>query len=131
MAMQRSLFGSKYKPRESEVMGEVTKHLDRRGIYWWRNQRGTYKQGERWIKYGGKAGSGDLFALWPKTGTFWSLELKRPGGILEMDQVKWLLDVRKNGGIASVIECVEDVEMVLKDPLYLPERYKNACYPQG
>ena len=46
-------------------------------------------------------------------------------------QVKWLLEVRKNGGIASVIECVEDVEMVLADPLYLPERYKNACYPQG
>lgn len=131
--MQSSLFGSKYKPRESEVMDEVTKHLDRRGVYWWRNQRGRYKAPHGgWIAYGGKPGSGDLMALWPKTGTFWSIELKRPGtGILDLDQIKWLQDVRSMGGVASIIECAEHVEIVLSDPLWLPERYRKACYPQG
>ena len=130
--MQSSLFGNKYKPRESEVVDEVTKHLDRRGIYWWRNQRGRYKTPYgAWITYGGKDGSADLQALWPKTGVFWSIELKRPGGLMQDNQIKWLKEVRSNGGVASVVESVEHIEMVLSDPLWLPERYRKACYPGG
>lgn len=127
---QASFF--KVRKSEAEATEEVRAFLDRRGAYYWRNQRGRYKARGIWIAYGGKEGSADLLGLWPggagvPRGTFWSIEMKRPGGAFENDdQIRWLLDVRAMGGVATVAEGVEDVVANLADPLYLPERYRKA-----
>lgn len=128
--MQQSFF--KVKKSEAEVTDEVRSFLDKRGVYYWRNQRGKYKAKGFWIAYGGKGGSADLLGLWPggagvTRGTFWSIELKKPMGAFESDeQIQWLLDVRAMGGIATVVESVEDVIKNLDNPLYLPARYQKA-----
>lgn len=127
---QGTLF--KVKKSEAEVTHEVRKFLDKRNVYYWRNQRGKYRANGVWISYGGKEGSADLLGLWPggagiARGTFWSIELKKPGGLFEnTDQIQWLLDVRTMGGVATVAESVEDVVKNLENPLYLPERYQKA-----
>lgn len=132
---QASFF--KVKKSEAEVTEEVRSFLDKRGVYYWRNQRGRYKAKGFWISYGGKAGSADLLGLWPggagiARGTFWSIELKKPGGLFEnTDQIQWLLDVRTMGGVATVAESVEDVVRNLEDPLYIPERYRKAVETYG
>lgn len=128
--MQASFF--RVKMSEAEVTEEVRKFLDKRGVFYWRNQRGTYKQGGRWISYGGKAGSADILGMHPggagvTRGVLWSIELKKTMGAFENDeQIQWLLDVRQMGGVATVCESVEDVVKNLENPLYLPERYQKA-----
>jgi hypothetical protein len=128
---QSSLFGEA-KRSEADVTDDVKKYLNARRVFWWRNQRGAYKLRSAWIQYGGTPGSADILGLWPggagvPAGTFWSLELKKPKGHFENDdQIKWLLDVRRMGGVASVAESIEDVSMALDNPGYLPERYQKA-----
>lgn len=127
--MQPQLFPGRVS--EAEVMEDVKKFLDLRGIWWWRNTLGCFKKGPHYITVGPN-GSSDLFAFWPgdgnfARGTFWGIELKKPKGAFENDdQIRWILDTRLNGGVASVCESVEDVMLSLENPLYLPERYQKA-----
>lgn len=126
---QASFFNVKIS--EADVMDEVKKFLDLRGVWWWRNTLGCFKKGPHYITVGPN-GSSDLFAFWPgdarfARGTFWGIELKKPKGAFENDdQIRWIIDTRMHGGIASVCESVEDVTRALDDPLYLPERYQKA-----
>lgn len=127
---QASFF--KVKKSEAEVTEQVDDLLDAKCIFHWRNTRGRYRASGGWISYGGKEGSSDKMALWPggagyARGTFWCIELKKEkNGRLKDSQIKWLLDVRSMGGIASVVDEVEDIYKILENPLYLPERYQKA-----
>lgn len=128
--MQSALFPVKVS--EAEVTEMVEKILDAKGVYHWRNTRGQHWRNGRPITYGGKDGSADRMALWPggagyAKATFWGIELKKgKGGQMQDNQIKWLIDVRAKGAIASVIDSVDDLLKVFEDPLYLPERYQKA-----
>ena len=127
--MQRDLWGGKQKIMEDDVKQAVSDYLDSRGIRWWRNNTGRSFVGNRVIAYG-KVGSGDILALWPTPpykGVFWSIEIKRPEkGLLDDNQIKWLIETRQAGGFASVVEGVDDLLAVFVNPGYLPERYKRG-----
>lgn len=109
---------------EDDVKKEVIQYLNILGIFFWRNNTGRYREGSRWISYG-KVGSSDILAIYPDTGQLWAIELKKPGGELSDEQIQFLLDIRANGGVASVVESSVDVGKVLVHPKYLPDRYKD------
>lgn len=128
--MQSSLF--KVKKSEADVTEQVDDLLDAKHIFHWRNTRGKYRAAGGYVTYGGKNGSSDKMAIWPggsgyARGTFWGIELKKEkNGLLKDNQIQWLLDIRSMGGIASVVEDVEDIYKILENPLYLPARYQKA-----
>ncbi len=129
--MQEQLF--KTKVSEAEILKSILVFLKLKRIFHWRQNSGSYANDNRWISFGFK-GCSDIIAIFPsgdKRGTMLTLEVKRPGGSLSDSQIEFILNVRKHGGCASVVESVEDVEKVLADPLWLPERYRKACYPGG
>jgi len=124
--MRQGSFLGGVKVSEAEVQKAIMQFLRYRGTFFFRNNSGAYsdKDSGRFIRFGSK-GAGDLIAIYPD-GRFWSVEVKREGGKLSDDQIAFLCGVRKAGGVASCVESIADVQKVLADPLYLPERYQKA-----
>ena len=130
----KNLLGEKIKISEAEVLRDIMHYLQLRGVFFFRNNSGSYENNGRWITFG-KKGSSDLIAIFNgenKTGRgkgmSWFIEVKRPeGGKLSDDQIKFLLEVRKHGGIATVATSVADIEHVMMDMSHPMEaRYEEA-----
>lgn len=73
------------------------------------------KRGARQIKAGLCPGSADLVGL-RRGGQFIGLEVKTEGVVVEPHQRRWLELIEELGGIAAVVQSVEDVDAVLGEP---------------
>lgn len=61
-----------------------------------------------------KKGVSDIIGCLPN-GRFLAIEVKAPMGSVSDEQMEFIFDVRKNGGIAFVARSVEDVVKQLKE----------------
>lgn len=117
----------KVKVTEAEVLKSIMQFLSMKGAFHFRNNSGAYSDAKsgRFIRFG-KKGSSDILAIYPKTGQFWAIEVKRPGGLLSDEQITFLKDVRRSGGVSTVAESIEDIERFLSDPrAKCAERYEK------
>lgn len=126
--MRQGSFLGGVKVSEAEVLRDVMHLLALKRVFHWRNNSGAYSDATsgRYIRFG-KKGSADILAVYPDgSGRFWAIECKRPKGLLSDDQILFLRDVRKHGGISTVCEGVEDILRFLSDPKALnAERYEK------
>ena len=88
-------------PLEREVLKAVTKALraDPRVARVERNQSGTFREGERWIKVGTR-GKLDL-TVYLKSGRYMEIEVKRPGGKPDPRQALRIEAIKREGGLAG------------------------------
>ena len=93
---------------EADIQREVMMELSRLGAVVWRNNTGSYKDGNRYIRYGLCAGSSDLIGIY--RGTFIAVEVKTPKGRVSEAQKNFLNVVNANGGIGFVARRKEDVK---------------------
>lgn len=66
-------------------------------------------RGDHFYRFG-LQGSADIFAL--KKGKLYALEVKSSTGKLSNDQIGFLENINKNGGIGIVVRSIEDVQKV-------------------
>ncbi len=105
---------------EQDIHKTVADHLRQRGapgMVWWhtgqgvklggrRNGKGIAIQGAIMKGLGVRAGVSDILAL--HAGNFFALELKAPGGRPTVDQLKFIDDVRAQGGFTCVAEGLDE-----------------------
>ena len=130
--VQNDLWGKTRRPLEAEVMREIKQFLDAKRIFFFRQNSGAYKDGERYIKFGA-AGVSDFVALFPGdtngngAGRFWYIESKRPGGRLSDSQLEFIRLARVHGAVITIAESSYDLETQLKDwRAPCSERYEKA-----
>jgi hypothetical protein len=87
-----------------------TRHL----VAWMRNNTGvaTYGSSKVWYGVGGKGGS-DYIGIVRSTGQFIACEMKAPGKEPTREQLHFIEDVKKAGGLGVVAYGVDDVLGVL------------------
>ena len=122
---QKTLLGD--KPLEADVLKSILEYLTWKRVFHFRVNSGAFTiERNQFIRFGAR-GCPDILAVYPATGLFWGIEVKRPGGLLSDAQVEFLRGIHANGGIATVAESVCDVEAVLTDPNHPNlERYRSV-----
>lgn len=110
---------------ETDVLQECRLAASECGATMHRNNRGAYKdKNGRFIRYGvGDPGGSDLVG-WTKDGLFCALEIKIPDWVPRNaadkkryeEQLNFIEQVRKAGGIAGVCRCRQDVIDLLTHP---------------
>lgn len=97
---------------ENNLQRACLEFLLLKGCKAWRNNTGTrvshYKGKRAFVRYGA-VGSGDIFAIVPKSGRFLSIECKVAGKYPSKAQRKWIEEVNETGGWAIVARTVDDV----------------------
>jgi hypothetical protein len=99
---------------EGAVKKEVMEYLALRGVFCWVNNTG--RRGK--VNFG-KVGSSDIIGILDD-GRFLAIELKAPGGVPTMDQIMFLAEIAKRGGVAFVATSAEEVADEFK-------RYNLRC----
>lgn len=76
----------------------------------WRNNTGVADAfgGGGAVRYGLGVGSADLVGMVLPFGRFLALEVKTKSGRVSADQLRWIETVRRFGGVACVVRCIED-----------------------
>jgi hypothetical protein len=111
---------------EQIIHKAVADHLRQRGVpglVWWhtaqgvkiggrRNRKGVAIQGAIMKGLGVRAGVSDILAL--HGGKFFALELKAPGGRPTEEQLRFIDDVRGQGGFTCVAEGLDQALRVLE-----------------
>ncbi len=92
-----------FKATEGDVLRQVRDFLRIHGFFVTRNQQGL----------GNEKGKPDLEAVSPK-GTHWWIEVKKPGGKLSDDQIKFRDKLLANKANFLVATCIEDVEDLVR-----------------
>jgi len=88
---------------EGAVLKTILDYLALRGVYHWRSNTG--RRGG--VSYG-KVGSADILGILPN-GRFLAIEVKRPGGVASFEQLEFLANIAKNGGVAFVADNLQTV----------------------
>lgn len=104
---------------EADIMRSCMIEASSLGATVWRNNIGAYKDSRGiFVKYGVcNPGGSDLIGLYQ--GKFLGIEIKAQGKKPTPEQVNFLSFVHKNGGLAGVCRCKEDVKKVLDGQLIL------------
>ncbi len=117
----------KRKSDETKLLPKLITVASRCGTRLFRNQRGKYRIGTRWIKYGlGANGSSDLIGytvrvvtpdmVGQKIAIFTAIEAKAATGRATDQQQEFVRQVQFDGGIAQIIRSVQELEITLKRP---------------
>lgn len=111
----------KSRTPEGEVQDAIFKYLEGKAVFAWRNNRGGFYRGGRYIEFGYK-GSSDILGLQAATGKFVAIEVKAPGEerSSSQEQRDFLKSIYAFGGLAGVAAGVEDVERILSGEFVLP-----------
>lgn len=130
-------------PSEADISPQVVQAMTASGCQLWRNNRGTTKYGQRWVRYGvGPNGAADWIGFLPVRITpamvgqyiavFVSAETKRPKGAkYETDQFKWRDRVWAAGGIAGICHSWEQGRAMVSDFFArFKTQAKKPAYPQ-
>jgi hypothetical protein len=102
---------------EGAVVKACLEYLELRGVYAYRQNTGAAeyqdKAGKkRFVRYG-KPGVSDIIGVLPG-GRFLAVECKAPGGRLSENQIEFLNDIERMGGLAVVAKSVDDLERSLR-----------------
>jgi len=109
---------------ESAILKRVMMEASKLGLRVWRNNTGALRdQDGRLVRYGLCVGSSDLIGLIPVTITpdmigqtlavFTAIEVKAPGKKPTEEQAKFLAAIRKNKGIALLIDDEKKLKSML------------------
>src|SRR6185437_13316823 len=105
-------------PLEAEVQKSCLKVLEAFGVLAWRSNTGAFrvpgKGGrQRLMRAGLGNGSADIVGILPgycsvsRSGRFFALEVKRPGGRPTPGQIAWLQGVNQVGGLALWVDSAQ------------------------
>jgi hypothetical protein len=111
---------------EQQIHKAVADHLRQRGapgVLWWhtgqgvkiggrRSRKGIAIQGSIMKGLGVRAGVSDILAL--HQGKFFALELKAPGGRPTEEQLRFIDEVRANGGNVCIAEGIDEALRALE-----------------
>lgn len=95
---------------EGAVLATILDYLAIRHVYVWRNNTGR-KGG---INFG-KVGSSDILGILDD-GRFLAIEVKGPKGEATLEQLQFLAEIGKRGGVGFVAHSIEDVDRHLFAP---------------
>lgn len=99
--------------KENIVLSQCLKYLELIGVYCWRNNTGAYKMKGYYVRFG-KVGSGDILGILPD-GRFLSVECKREsGGVVSPEQKEFMHNIKKNGGLALIVNSLDSLISQLK-----------------
>lgn len=98
--------------KEIELQKQIRDAVNSMGGFCWRNNTGNFalqdsKGKSRWFKAGLK-GSSDILGIW-KTGQILAIEVKVGKNKLSDDQVRFLEEVTRRGGIGFVAYDLDTV----------------------
>jgi Holliday junction resolvase len=107
-------------PREAEIQRQIAEWLTLQGALVVRINSGgikaTHNGKDRFFRFNSAEGCSDLLVCWK--GRYLAIEVKRPGGKTDKErkarQEEFAARVRKAGGIAMTVTCIEDVQEALK-----------------
>ena len=88
-------------PKEKEITHSIRSLLKQFGIFHFKHFGGL----------GAQKGVSDLLGCYQ--GRFMALEVKTAAGKASPEQIKFIEDVNKNGGIAGVVRSIDDVVELL------------------
>lgn len=88
---------------EKDILAEIKTYLSARGIFFFRCNTG--RRGG--VSFGIK-GAPDIIGILPD-GRFLAIEVKGPGGKASIEQLQFLGEIAKNGGMAFVAFSIDDV----------------------
>ena len=89
---------------EKEIQTEILNYLHENDYFAWKNHTGgIHRRGQRTTTNPNK-GAPDIFAI--KDGTFYGIEVKRPGGVVASHQYDWLGKLREHGGVAIIADSL-------------------------
>lgn len=97
------------KPKEKDIRKSIQQYLDMKGIFNFRQWQGQFSV----------RGIPDIIGIIPISGRILGIEVKLPGWKLnpnskhESEQVEFLENIIKSGGIAFFATSIEDVESQL------------------
>lgn len=94
------------KVKESDLQKQILDWLAWNKIFCWRNNTGAFMREGHFYRFG-KKGSSDIFAL--KDGKLYAIECKATKGKLSTEQLEFLADVEKNGGVTIVARSLDNV----------------------
>lgn len=90
------------------------------GVYCWRNNTGSWKVGDRYVKFGLK-GSSDILGVLGPHGRFLAVELKAQGEKPTPEQRVFLEAVRALGGVAVWVDRLSVLQKVMETLHASPE----------
>lgn len=97
---------SETKVKESDIQKTIIRYLRAKKVFCWRNNTGVAFTDHGRYSYGAK-GSPDILAL--HDGTFYGIEVKRPGGVVSLAQKEFIEKINQAGGVGAVVYSVDDV----------------------
>ena len=115
---RRKMTAKTSKPRTNAntATKEILAFLAVSGFKAWRNNTtGVYDPKKQiFRKFAGLKGVADILGLQKSTGRFLAVEVKVGKDKLSPEQIRFLEDVKKGGGIAIVASCAGDVAKALE-----------------
>lgn len=90
---------------ESQIQTEILNYLRAEGFFCWKNHTGGIRKRGTATVVNPNKGAPDIFAI--RQGTFYGIEVKKPGGKAQSHQLAWLEKLRQHGGIAIICDSVE------------------------
>lgn len=114
---------------ESEILRSILQYLKLRGVFAWRVNTGAMKipgapgKRERFIRFG-FPGVSDIIGILDD-GRLLAVEVKSATGQATADQLIFLAEVAKRGGVAFVARSIEDVDTHIFQIGYGAEYFKE------
>ncbi len=110
------------KPKEGDLVKLCLQWLAIRypqGVFWRCNQGGAMI-GKQFVRFSSLPGVSDIIGVLPASngipgGQFLAAECKMPKGRLQPSQVAFIDAVRAAGGIAGVVQSLDDLEALIQD----------------
>ncbi len=101
---------------ESVILKEVMLEASKCGLRVFRNHvGGFYAKDGSYHKTGLCKGSSDLIGWQTGTGRFVAIEVKRQGSKASKEQIVFLENVKKSGGIALIVSCAKKIQKMLDE----------------
>lgn len=92
--------------KESDIQRVILDYLKVQRCFFWRNNVGGAKYGDRFVRFGEK-GSPDIFVV--DAGRIYGIEVKADKGQQNPNQKAWAENFQKYGGIYIIARSLEDV----------------------
>lgn len=114
----------KHRNQHTELVKACLELLGLLGIFAWpQKTTGTYDPArQRFRTFHGRKGVSDIGAMAPGTpegraGVYIAVEVKTGTGRPSKDQLEFLSQVNRNGGIGAIVRSLDDLRAVLKSEL--------------
>jgi hypothetical protein len=97
------------KTQTNETTRKIIAYLFKQGVFAWRQETGgIYDKSRNIYRTAAKTGVSDILACLPSNGTLLAIEVKTGTDRLRDEQIGFLENVRRMGGLAIVAKDFED-----------------------